>query len=134
MSYLFKNWENKILILNSLKISLLNWNIIQFSYFLKNVSILDFVILDTDLAINRYCLWSWHYSAHSLPYAIVFWEKLFLLACFAFSEYAVFIWILGFQWLMQIHGSKDLQDYTKPCSSCKTIHNYLFIIKMTTRK
>ena len=58
---------------------------------------LDFVILD--LALKRYCLWSWDYSAlylnmtlHALRYAIVFFEKkLLLLDCFAVIKYAVFI-------------------------------------------
>ena len=62
------------------------------------------MILDIYLALNSYCLWSWDYSAHALRYAILFWKKLLFLASFAVIKYAVFIWILGFQWLMQIHS------------------------------
>ena len=42
----------------------------------------------------------------------------FKLACFFISKYPVFIWILGFQWLMQIQYIY-LQDYGRPLSSCK---------------
>ena len=80
---------------------------------------LDFVILDIDLAFNRYCLWSWDYSVHALRYPIVFLKKKVLLNCFVLTEYAVFIWILGFHWLMQVHGYKYLQDYKRPFNSCK---------------
>ena len=73
---------------------------------------LDFVIIETDLALNRYFLWPWDYSAHALYYA--FWKNLLLLACFVVIKYAVFIWILEFQWLMQVHGHKYLQDYRRP--------------------
>ena len=45
------------------------------NYLNKNIGMLDFVILAIDLALNRYCLWSWDYSAHALHYAIVFFEK-----------------------------------------------------------
>ena len=48
---------------------------IQFELFEKNVGMFDFVILAIDLALNRYCLWSWDYSAHALRFAIVFFEK-----------------------------------------------------------
>ena len=47
------------------------------NYLNKNIGMLDFVILAIDLALNRYCLWSWDYSAHALRYAIVFFEKSF---------------------------------------------------------
>ena len=43
----------------------------------KNISILDFVILDIDFTLKRYCLSSWDYSTHALRYAIVFFEKNF---------------------------------------------------------
>ena len=33
--------------------------------------------LDIDLALNRYCIRLWDYSAHALRYAIVFSEKNF---------------------------------------------------------
>ena len=46
-------------------------------YLIKNVGMLDFVILDIDLVLNRYCLWSWDYSSHALRYAIVLFEKSF---------------------------------------------------------
>ena len=49
----------------------------------------------------------------------VFWKKLLLLACFFVIKYAVFMWMLGFQWLMQVHGYKYLQDYRRPFNSCK---------------
>ena len=49
------------------------WNEILYNseMFEKNVGMLDFVILDIDLALNRYCLRSWSRSAHALLYAIV---------------------------------------------------------------
>ena len=51
---------------------------------------------------------------------VVFLKKAFvILACFVVSKYAVFIWILGFQWLMQFHQYKSLQDYRRPFSICK---------------
>ena len=60
--------------------------------FEKNVGMLDFVILDIDLACNRYCLWSWDYSTHALRYAVVFWKKLLLLDFFfVVMKYTVFI-------------------------------------------
>ena len=40
----------------------------------------------------------------------VFWKKLLLLACVVNSKDAVFKWILGFQWLMQVHWHKYSQD------------------------
>ena len=49
----------------------------------------------------------------------VFWKKFLLLACFAVREYAVFIWILEFKFLMQVHWYKYLQDYRRRVSSCK---------------
>ena len=45
--------------------------------FEKNVHILDFAILDIDLALNRYCLWSCDYSPHVLNHAVVFFGKRF---------------------------------------------------------
>ena len=75
---------------------------------------MDFVILDIDLALNTYCLWSWDYSSHALRYAILFFIK-----GFAINKYAVFIWILGFQWFMQVHQYKYLHDYRRPFSSSK---------------
>ena len=60
--------------------------------FEKNVGMLDFVILDIDLACNRYCLWSWDYSTHVPRYAVVFWKKLLLLDFFfVVMKYTVFI-------------------------------------------
>ena len=46
----------------------LYWNEISYNseLFEKNIGMLDFVILDIDLAFKRYCLWSWDYSAHAL--------------------------------------------------------------------
>ena len=48
-----------------------------------------------------------------------FWKKLLLLVGFAVSKCAVFIGILGFQWLMQVHQFKYLPDYRRPFSSFK---------------
>ena len=45
------------------------------NYLKKNVGIMGFVILDMDLALNRFCLWSCYYSAHALPHAIVSFEE-----------------------------------------------------------
>ena len=96
--------------------------------FEKNVSILNFMILNIDLALSRYCLWSWDYLAHALHYAIVFFEKkLLLLACLAVVKYAAFIWILAFQWLMQDDGYKYLQDFRRPFSSFKSNEEWTHI-------
>ena len=54
----------------------------------------------------------------ALSYCI-FWKKPLLLACVVVSKYVVFIWILEFQWLMQVHQYKYLQDYRRPFSRCK---------------
>ena len=43
----------------------------------KKKDMFNFVIFDIDLALNRYCLWSWDHSAHTIRYAIVFFEKSF---------------------------------------------------------
>ena len=67
----FEKWKNNILILKSLKIFLLKYILCNLELFDKNVGMLDFVILDIDLALNRYCLRSWSWS-HALRYAIVF--------------------------------------------------------------
>ena len=71
----------------------LYWNEIYNSeLFEKNVGMLGFLILDVDLALYRYCLWSWDYSAYALRYAIVFFEKKpSLLDCFVVIKYAVFL-------------------------------------------
>ena len=60
----------------------------------------------------------------------VFWKKLLLLACVVVSKYAVFIWILGFQCLMQVYWYKYLQDYRnwrKPFSTWKSIEEWQHI-------
>ena len=57
----------------------------------------------------------------------VFWKKLLLLTCFVVIKYAVFIWIVGFQWLMQVHGNKYLQDYRRLFSSCKPNKEWPYI-------
>ena len=62
--------KNKILISKSLEISLLKWNILQIRIIWKNIGMFDFVILDIDIALNRYCLGSWNYSGYALRYAI----------------------------------------------------------------
>ena len=85
-------------------------------------------VLDINLALNRYCLWSWDYSTHALHYAIVFWKKILLWACFIIHKYAVFISILGFQWLMQAHRYKYLQDYRRLFSNCKPNEEWLHIV------
>ena len=51
-----------------------------------------------------------------------------LLACIVVNKYAVFIWILGFQWLMQVHRNKYLQDYRRPFSSCKPDEEWPHIV------
>ena len=128
-SYWFEKWKNKILISKSLEISLLKWNSIQFRIIWKNVGILDFVTLDIDLVLKRYCLWSWYYSAHTLRYAIVFFEKAFVISFFIVIKYAVFIRILGFQKLMQVDGYKYLQDYRRLFSSCKPNEKLTYITR-----
>ena len=42
-----------------------------------DIGMLDFVILNEDFALNRYCLWSQDHSAHILCYAIVFFIFMF---------------------------------------------------------
>ena len=62
------------------------WNEIYNSRFLKNVAMLDFVVLDIDLALSRHCLWSRDYLENALRYTVAFSEKKFLLlACFVVS-------------------------------------------------
>ena len=102
----------------SLEISLLKWKYYSI-LFEKNVGMLDFVILDLGLALNRYCIIRLLSTYTALCYC-VFWKKLLLLACIVVSKCAVFIWILGFQWLVQVHGYKYLQDYRTPFSRCKS--------------
>ena len=57
----------------------LYWNeLLRNSELLENSAvIIDFAILDIDIALNRYGLWSWINSAHALPNAIVLFEKIF---------------------------------------------------------
>ena len=57
----------------------LYWNgTLRNSDFFENSAVIfDFAILDTDLALNKYGLWSCDNSAHALPNAIVFFEKVF---------------------------------------------------------
>ena len=42
---------------------------------------------------------------------LCYFEKKLLLACVVVSKYVVFIWILGLQWVMQVHRYKYLQGY-----------------------
>ena len=71
---------------------------------------LDFVIVDISLALSRY----------ALRYAIALTEKIFLLlVCFVIHKYLLFISILKFQWLIQIHRCKYLQHYRRTFSSCR---------------
>ena len=48
-------------------------------------------------------------------------------ACFAVIKYAIFLWIVGFQWLMQIDRYNYLQDYRRPFSSCKSNKEWTYI-------
>ena len=94
--------------------------------FEKNVGMLDFVILDLDLNLNRYCVWSWDYSAHALHYAIVFFKKDF---CF----YLVLL-LLNVRYLCEYWDSNGwcklmyLQDYRKPFSSCMPNEEWTHIV------
>ena len=104
---------------------LLYWNKILHNseLFGKNVSMLDFVILDINLAPNSSCLWS---LKHSTRYAIVFWKKKLLsLAYVVVRKDGVFILILGFQWLVQVHWYKVYkipEDYSVATSITKNNH------------
>ena len=61
----------------------LKWNIMQYRIILiKNRAILDFVILDIDPALNRYCLWWRDYSAHKLRYSVFVFGKAFVISLF----------------------------------------------------
>ena len=107
-----KNEEKKILISKLLEIYIFINEILYGSeLFEKFVGMLDFVILDIVLALNRYCLWAWDYSARALRYTVVFFEKSF---CFVVIKYVVFIQMLGFQWLIQAHRYKYkiTEDYS----------------------
>ena len=42
-----------------------------------------------------------------------------LLACFVIHKYAEFMWILAFQWMMEVYRNNYLQDYRRRFSSCK---------------
>ena len=110
------------MISGSLQTSLLKWNITNSELFGKNVSMLDFVILDTNLALISSCLWS---LEHSTRYAIVFWKKLLSLAYVVVRKDGVFILILGFQWLMQVHQYKVYkipEDLSVATSQTKNNH------------
>ena len=80
---------------------------------------LDFVILDIDLALNKSCLRPGNQSAHALRYDFVFWKKPLSLVSVVVSKYAVFMSILRFQCLLQVHRYKYLQDYRRPFSRCQ---------------
>ena len=110
------------MISGSLQTSLLKWNITNSELFGKNVSMLDFVILDINLALISSCLWS---LEHSTRYAIVFWKKLLSLAYVVVRKDGVFILILGFQWLMQVHRYKVYkipEDLSVATSQTKNNH------------
>ena len=34
--------------------------------FEKNIGMMDFAIIEMDLALSKYCLWFWRYSTHTL--------------------------------------------------------------------
>ena len=57
--------------LYSLMISLFKWNITQFRNIWKDYRQFGFCVTDLDLALSRYCLWSWDYLTHSLRYSTV---------------------------------------------------------------
>ena len=97
----------------------LYWNEIlcNSELFEENVGMLNFVILDIDLAFNSYWLLFMIMrllSTYSVLCYCVFWKKPLLLACFVVIKYAAIIWILLFQSLTQVGGYKYL-----PCSSCR---------------
>ena len=99
---------------------------------------LGFLILDIVVALNGHCLWSWNYSAHALHYAILFFEKkLFLLGCFLLLNMG-YLWILGSQWLIQVHGCSYLQDYLQDhsvtVSQTKNDYIYLYLVMMKVKK
>ena len=114
--------------MKSLEISLLKWNIIQLRVIWKKIGMTDFVILDIDLPLSRYFLWSWDCSSHAPRYAILFFQKeLLLLACFVVIKYEIFIWTLSFIWI-QVHGCKYLQHYRRSVSSCKLIEEWPHLV------
>ena len=85
------------------------------------------LILDINLALNRYCLWSWCYSAHAMRHSIVlFFEKKFLLLpCFTFSKYVAFIWILSNSWwnyLQDLNIYNITEDHSGTASRTKNDH------------
>ena len=66
------------------------------------------IVYDHEITQNMHCVM-----------LLCFFKKPFLLACFVVIKYAVFMWTLGFSWLIQVHGYKYLQDYRRLFSSCK---------------
>ena len=60
-------------------------------------------------------------------YCCVLWKMLLFINCFVVIKYAVFIWMLGFRWLMQVHGYKYWQDFRRSFSSCKLNEEWAYI-------
>ena len=110
------------MISKSLEISLLKRKIIQFRNIWENVDMLIGIVSDHQITQQMYCVMLLFFSCFFLKKAFV------ILACFVVSKYAVFIWILGFQWLMQFHQYKSLQDYRQPFSICKPNEEWPHIV------
>ena len=74
------------------------------------------MIKDVDLALRRYCLWSWYNSTHGLSHSVTFF---LYLACFAVSTYDIFIWVY---WIPMAYTSSTTYLFTglkKTLSSCE---------------
>ena len=67
---LIRKMRNKILISNTLEISLLKWNIIQFRIIWKKFRLVRFCNFRYRSCSQMCCLWSWDLSAHPLPYYV----------------------------------------------------------------
>ena len=79
------------------------------------------MILEIDLALDRYCLWSWDYLAHILRYAFVFFEKSFcysLVLLLVNMGYLFEYWCsIGWYKFMDVSIFKI--KYRRPSSRCK---------------
>ena len=65
------------------RLEFLYWKVIcTAELFEKNLGVVNFVSLDIDLALIRYCLQSWDCSVYVLDWAVVFFEKSLLLTYF----------------------------------------------------
>ena len=126
------------MISSSFEISLLKWDITHIELFEKNAGMFDLIILHIDLALNKYCLRSWDYSAHALRYAIVFFEKK---NCYWFVLLLVTMWYLYEYWdsngWWKFIGKsiyKIIEDHSVTSSQTKNGRIKLYLVIMKVKK